>query len=857
MQWKALGAQIAQLAKRARERLKAMRPARRERAPGEARERVAVSNPADGGFFYWLLKLYGFSLAILAVASVVAGVSVYGWFSQSAPETPDLDRYATVVPGVSRVYAGDGSLLGEFADEWREIVPYEKIPKQLIDAVLATEDHDFFRHGGLYPKGIARALWQDLKTGELSQGGSTITQQVAKQFLGNEKTLERKGIEAIMARRLESRYSKEEILSVYLNHIFLGSGAYGVQAAAHRYYSKDVWDLNLGEIAMIAGLAQSPSNDSPLEHPDAAKKRRDTVLDRMVKYAHLDPAEAEKWKATSVEGSLHPYKDVFLTTEPYFAEHVRRAIVKNKNYGLDGLMKKGLTIETTIEPWMDSVAYANVDWNTRKQDKRQGWRGPEAHLEGAARDTFLERSVKKYGAGPLEPEKRYLAIVDSVKSDGAKVTVGGGHYTLPIDDMKWASKWSKTNFENDNDIDDARRALKVGDVVWVSRPPTHIKKFSDWTFDDHLNARWKREGDVKVGDDEVELEQTPHVQGALLTFDHQSGYVLAMVGGQDYARSEYNRTVQACRQPGSTYKPIYYSLALDDGYGFDTTLNDVPKAEVDPITGEVWTPENLHHSVENEVSLEHALVFSKNVPSVDLFKKVGADRVEQWARRLGFTSQIIPDRALALGASCTYMDELARAFSIFARNGRWLDLVYVRRVKDRDGRILEDSTVYYDPMLPAADRLDRLAATAGDRAKVVIPPRTAFLTTKLLRAMVTDGFNGNLRQTEITSAGKTGTSSATMDLWFVAFTDRWLTTTWLGDDLRERPLGRDDAAFMTSVPFWARYMFEVTQGRTFHDIPWEVPQGVDPKDRGGQKGVKQHSDDEDDDGSGGDAPSKT
>jgi penicillin-binding protein 1A len=311
---------------------------------------------------------------------------------------------------------------------------------------------------------------------------------------------------------------------------------------------------------------------------------------------------------------------------------------------------------------------------------------------------------------------------------------------------------------------------------------------------------------------------------------------MAMIGGTDYASSEFNRVTQACRQPGSTYKPIYYSAALDMGYGFDTILTDIPHAEVDPVTGEVWVPKNIHDTQDNQVTLEYALVFSKNVPSVDLFKRVGAANVEKWARRLGFTSEIIADRALALGASCAYDEEMSRAFSIFARNGRWLDLVYIRRVIARDGTIVEDHTVPGDPMLSAADRLDRVAATAGLEPRQVIPARAAFLTSKLLRQMVREGYNGNLRQTGVTSAGKTGTSSNTMDLWFIAYTSRWLTTMWLGDDLHERQLGRDDASYMSAVPVWARYMWRATAGQKLEEIPWEVPAGVNPKDRGDNRG---------------------
>jgi penicillin-binding protein 1A len=398
-------------------------------------------------------------------------------------------------------------------------------------------------------------------------------------------------------------------------------------------------------------------------------------------------------------------------------------------------------------------------------------------------------------------------------------------------------------------IDNARRALRAGDVVWVSRETAVTGKYRDWFLQDGVNPRWvyvrdhgrddqeqdqerdqgRRDDD---GDVRLVLEQVPHPQGAIFTADHRTGYVEAMIGGHDFDRSEYNRTVQACRQPGSTYKPIYYSTALDVGYGYDTILNDKPRAEIDPITGEIWYPTNLGGTVDNEVTLEYSLVFSKNIPSVALFKMVGAKEVEAWARRLGFTSEIIADQALALGASCTYLDQLTRAFAIFARNGRWVDWVYVRRILDRDGHVLEDNTVAVDPGLRAGDRLDRLHATAGVTPKQVISARTAYLTSKLLSQTIRHGFATVVRQTGLDAAGKTGTSSATMDTSFVGYTARWITSVWLGDDMRVRPLGRDDAAYMTVVPMWARYMYETTQGHPNQEIPWEVPDGVDPKDRG-------------------------
>ncbi len=797
-----------------------------------ARPRVTIANRADGGLGFWLVRLYVFAaLAMMAVGALV-GLVVYRYYSTTTPRVVDLRHYVASTPAPTRIYAADGTKLGEFAREWREVVPYEQIPRPLIDAVVAIEDHDFWNHGGLYYKGIARAAWANLTAGDFAQGGSTITQQVAKQFLVSDKSLARKAREAIMARRLEAQYSKKAILSLYLNQIYLGSGAYGVAAAARRYFQKDLAELTLAEMALIAGLPKAPSAFSPITRPARAIERRDVVLDAMVRWGKLSAAEAEAAKREPL--TLKVYKEVFPDRQPYFAEHARRHVLKQ--YGEDALLAGGLRVETTAEPSFEAAAYDSVDYGTRKQDKRQGWRGPEWFVDGAARDTFIARQRERYGAGPLEPGRRYLAVVDDVGCDLAHVIVGDRRLELPSRNLRWAATWSATHAENDREISCASRAIKRGDVVWVSREIRTRGRYRDFYMPDKANPAWRVADDQRAWDeahpDVVQLDQVPHPQGSLFTADHKTGYVMAMVGGYDYARSELNRALQSCRQPGSTYKPIYYSAALDAGFGFDSMFYDRPVEIVDEVTGQVWTPTNLGGTVDNDVTLEYALVFSKNIPSVAIFGEVGAKAVEAWARRLGFTSEIIADRALALGASCTYLDELTRAFAIFARNGAWVDWSYVRRVLDRRGNVLEDHTVAYDPMLSAGDRLDRFAATAGDRPAQAISARTAYLTSKLLAQMVNYGFTKTLRATELKAAGKTGTSSATMDTSFVAYTAHHITAAWLGDDKRVRELGKKDAAFMTVVPLWARYMNQAAHGFPNLEIPWSVPPGVEPKDRG-------------------------
>ena len=816
-------------------------------ASSTARARVVIANLADGGYAYWIGKMYGFAAIVILSLFALTTIIIYSHFSLSAPPVPNLERYANIAPGVTRMYAADGTLLGEFAKEWREIVPYETIPKKLVDAFLAVEDHEFFEHRGIYYKGIGRALWKNITSGDFAQGGSTITQQVAKQFLGAEKSLSRKGKEAVMARRLEARYSKRAILAVYLNHIYLGAGAWGVSAASQRYFQKKLGALTLAESALIAGLAKAPSRFSPIAQPKLAIERRNVVLDKMQMYGFAKADDVAAAKQEPIKLDL--YRDVFPDRMPYYAEHVRRYM--NEKYGSDALFGAGMRIETAAEPAWEASAYENADFGARHQDKRQGWRGPEWRLDGAAKDMFISRQKKLYGDAPLAAGKRYLAYVDSVKSDGAKVVIGDRTFDLPLRNMRWAAKWESGNAENDKQVDSANAVLKPGFVVWVSREIRSREKFRDWSLPDTKNPSWLGRSDEHEWEDKhpdtVQLEQVPHPQSTIFTGDHHNGYVVAMVGGYDYDRSVFNRAVQACRQPGSTYKPIYYALGLDQGFGFDTILNDVPVSIVDPDTGEVWTPGNLDDTMDGDVSLEFALVFSKNIPSVDLFKRLGAKNVEEWARRLGFTTKIFADDALALGASCSKLDEMARAFTVFARNGSWWprkegkekSWVYVRRILDRAGNTVEDNTLVDDPQLSATDRFDRVAAMAGVVAPQAIPARTAYLMTRLLAHEVIYGFANVLRATGVYAAGKTGTSSATHDTMFIAYTSKFTTLVWMGDDKKERALGKSDAAYMTVVPLWSRYMYEAARGYPNTEIPWVVPAGVNPKDRGDHsKGTK-------------------
>lgn len=843
-------------------------------------KRKPVVNPADGGFFYWLFKYYFYGLVVVFLHAVAALILIYGEFARTLPEPPDPEVYKLQAPTVTRIIGGDFRPLAELATEYRDWADIEEIPDLLQKAFLAVEDRRFYEHKGIDWRGIARAAWINYRAGGIVQGGSTITQQVAKAWLGAERTLARKIREAILARRIEAGLSKDQILELYLNKIFLGHGAYGVRAAARRYFQKKMKDLNPGEMALIAGLAQAPSRYSPMTNPEQAIRRRNQVLEKMASTGAVTAEDAKKWAVSPLK--LSPKENYFRKVSPYFTEQVRRDLIDllgrraymagrrcdndSQNKKMDALAARvncvkdlgekelyrgGYVVETTIDTTVQATARKHVDEMARWMDKRQGWRGPEAYLRtDEQKKEFRKKASNHYSGRSIESGGNYLALVEDVVDGGALVSIGEKRYTLPLSEMTWAARYTTRDGTTDRAIRRAWRALMVGDVIWVKGAEDdledRVRILRDGSVDESPVKQPPADWPSKPY---VSLEQTPKVQSAILTIDHDTGYVISMVGGTDFDRSPFNRTTQACRQPGSTYKPIYYSLALDRGWGFDKKIKDTPYAIVDPDTGKKWYVrdfaynENLrnkfaHVLKDYEVTLEFALVWSKNNASVQVFRAMGANNVKEWARRLGFTTPIIPDDALALGASCTLMHELTRSFGIFARNGKWLDMKTIKRVKDRDGDIVLDKSSYVDPYLQEGEKLDRLAATIALQPKQVIRRETAYNTSRLLRQMVARGHAEPLRMTNIPAAGKTGTSSRTADTWFVGYTSKWLTGAWLGDDEYTRPLGHHDASFNTTLPLWARYMKEAVGEMPLREIPWKKPNGEILHEEGGLEHLK-------------------
>ncbi|WP_052548392.1 penicillin-binding protein 1A [Enhygromyxa salina] len=752
-------------------------------------------------------------------ALALVGRGAYRYFAEDLPQLDSVSAYREQAPGVTRIYAADGTLLAELAREHRSYAPLEDIPSPLIAAFLSAEDRRFYEHGGLDFRGLARATKANIVSGTIVQGGSTITQQVAKSFLADqERTLERKVREAILSVRMESRVGKAPILEIYLNKIFLGHGAYGVRAAASRYFDKQLDELTLAESALIAGLAQAPSRWSPVSNPDLALRRRNEVLFDMVEAGYLDADQAKQ--ASEEPIVLATLRDPFRWRAPFYAEHVRQLV--GEQLGEEAVLSDGLVIETGVNLTLQAAADQTVDAAARKLDRRHGWRGPAAHLSrDNARARLHERMLSEYGQQPFSrPDRWLLALVTNVDRHLAVVDLGAIEAELPLRLAHWAAPYDRASGENDRTITGLGQALEIGDVIWV-RP--------------HLDGEGIPQQGEESGRAVVELGQVPAVEGTLFTYDHQRGYVEAMAAGVDYDRSQYNRATQACRSPGSVFKAFYYALALDEGWQADDVLEAKPW---EPEPGEEWSPRNIDKTLDGKVLLRTALIKSLNTPSIRLFLAVGIQDVINFARKLGFTTELIADKGLSLGTSCVRIDELTAGFGVFARGGSARAPVYLRRVIDKHGQLRIDQRHPIDGAIGIGDRIDRMAALASDPPKQLLDPRTNFLISRLLREVVTSGTSTRATTIGAPSAGKSGTASGrykrdgrwddlTTDTWFVGYTSQHATAAWMGfDDRNERSLGDEDASYTTAIPMWTEFMKIVVDGRTLDRVPASVPEGI-------------------------------
>lgn len=775
----------------------------------------------------WLLLLGGTGMGLAALV----GVILYGVFAQDLPEFDAISDYRP--PVVTRVYDQTGHVIGEFFREHRTVVAYEDIPPKLVQAFLASEDDRFFEHGGIDYFGILRAAIANIKAGRVVQGGSTITQQVAKALLvseegyreGTKKKLSRKIKEAILAQRLERRLRKEDILSMYLNHIFLGNQAYGVHSAAQHYFRKNIHNLNIAEMALLGGLPQAPSRYSPILHPERARKRREYVLRRMQEEGFITEAELQEAKETPITVHLAP--QLARSETPYFTEHVRRDLVAR--FGEKAVLEGGLQVYTTVDAERYWAAEHAAFVNLRQVDKRQGYRGPLKRLKSRAeRDAFAERyeSFLVKTDSEMAPGRRVLAVVDAVDRGARRlnVRIGQRKAVLPLAAMRWARKVNPQEWYERALLTEIPRSIRVGDVLLVQITSRDRLKKSRRAAP-YLSTVPRR-GLV------VALEQEPDLETSLLSVAHDSGYILAMIGGYAFPRSEFNRAMQACRQPGSSFKPITYAAALDlKEWTPAHVVLDAPVTYDDPEAQRRWKPQNFETRFEGEVTLRMALQRSMNVPAIRVLDAVGIKDAIGYAQRLGIESTLRPELGLALGASCVTMAELLRVYSVFNNQGRRVPAIAITRVVDRDGRVLLDQGYYRDPWASVDLQVKRTVQRALAPPEKVIDPKVAFLITKMMRNVVEGGTGVGAKRLGVPAAGKTGTTNDSFDAWFVGFTQNIVTAAWVGYDDYVTPMGRYEQGGRAALPLWLRYMKHAVKRKTgeFAPPPGIVFVHIDPK----------------------------
>jgi penicillin-binding protein 1A len=811
---------------------------------GGRRRLVVTGLPAAGPPWRAVLRWTVFALVLVANLGVALLVGLWLHFAGGLPEIPSVAGYRP--PIVTEVVSADGQLVGEFFAERRKVVPIERIPRRLVQAFIASEDQRFFDHSGVDWRGTLRAAFTTYLLRRGVKGGSTITQQTAKAILvsaegfeeGTRRNLRRKVRELILATRLEASFTKEQILWLYLNGVYLGHHSYGVQSAAENYFRKNVEDLTLEEAALLAGLPQAPSRFSPFAHPESAKDRRRYVLRRMLEEGFI--SAAERARADAAEVRVYGLDDLFRETAPFYVEQARRHVVER--FGNERLLKEGLRVEVAMDLEKQRAAQAAMLKGLMEVDHRQGFNGPVAHVEGAERQALQARLARAWPAQALEVGDYAVGIVDRVEERAAAVVVGGQSGVLPLAGMRWARKPNPEAWYSEALIRRIPGVLEAGDVVLVRR--VERRELADREGNEPAKVK-----ELPVADVLLALEQEPKLQGALVSVDPRSGGVVAMVGGYDFEASEFNRAFQSCRQPGSAFKPIVYSAAVEKlDWTPATILTDAPLVFRDDENA--WKPQNYGQDFKGDVTLRTALVNSMNIPAVKtaeaLATKFGPGVLGEWAHQLGLTTPVKPELGSALGSSCVSLWELAGVYATFARLGEKRPGIMVKRVLDREGHTLEDHVEPRDAWVPLAARLGGAVAEATRTRSRAMDERTAYILVHLLREVATVGTGAQAARLGKPAAGKTGTTNDSFDTWFMGFTRDLATGVWLGYDINVTPLGRYETGGHAALPIWLDFMSAALRDRPQPE--WEAPVGIvtvriDPETglavAEGQKGVEE------------------
>ncbi len=742
------------------------------------------------GVVYYLF--YPFVLSVFLI--LLCGALLFFYYSRSLPDFKPLKERN--LNAYSIVYSEEDEVVGKFLMDNRIPITYQQAPRQLVHAFIAAEDAEFFQHKGVDYKGILRAMLKNLLAGRIVQGGSTITQQVTKTFfLTPKRSFLRKLKEVAYAFGLERDFSKEEILTLYLNNIYLGNGAYGVQAAAESYFNKRLEQLNLAEMAMLAGLVKAPSRYSPVNNFNRAKDRQAYVLTRMTELGFVSQEQREKALRTPMK--IQTRESAYFSKAPYFTEFIRHQ-VENK-YGKEKLYQEGLRIYTTLDLSFQKMAQRSVEMGLRELDKRKGFRGP---LHTLSEKEAKELLKKKEAVNPLSQNEIFEGVILS-KNDSKKfytVWVEDRKGILPFSAMSWALKTQLAPNDKQKKIKTPGDLFQPGDVVQV-----RVKE----TFK-------KEQPPVLI------LEQEPLVQAALLCLDPKTGHIKAMVGGRDFSESQFNRAIHSRRQPGSAFKPFIYAAALEKGYTPSTILMDSPVEYSDPDGGTYWAPKNYDKAFKGPITFRNALAHSRNVVTVKILEDIGVSFVLKFIKKFGIESPIRRDLSVALGTSGISMLEITSGFAVFANGGKRIPPVFIKKIVTMKGEVLEENTPYIETEeIEEEEEIPR--GPSPFLRENVIPAQNAFIMTHLLQGVVQHGTGQRAKVIGRPIAGKTGTSSHNMDAWFIGYTPSLLAGVWVGFD-DKNSLGGNETGARTALPIWISFMDQAL--KNFPVETFQPPNGI-------------------------------
>jgi penicillin-binding protein 1A len=732
--------------------------------------------------FFYLLLLASIGVAVVAVVLYV----------KIEPQLPSIDVLRDVqLQEPLRIYASNRQLLAEFGEKRRTPVKLSQVPDAMVQAFLAAEDDRFFEHSGVDFQGLLRAAIELVRTGKKRQGGSTITMQVARNFfLSSEKTYLRKLTEILLSYKIEGSLSKEEILELYLNKIYLGQRAYGVEAAAQVYYGMSIADLSVARMAMIAALPKAPSRINPISNPQAALERRNYILGRMHQLGYLDTAAYEAAVAEPDGARLHRVQ--VEANAAYVAEMVRHEMVER--YGVSAYTS-GYEVITTIDVPRQAAATRALRKDLLAYSKRHGYRGVEASLSLA--DIPVENRVELLAdyaqVGGLEP-----ALVTGVDEKSIEVLLKNNEtITVDWEGLSWARPYRSVNSlgpapKQAGDI------VAVGDVVRVSGS----------------DAEW-------------ELAQVPVVEGALVSLRPTDGAIQALVGGFDFKRSKFNRATQAKRQPGSSFKPIIYSAALEKGFTPASIINDAPVVFDDSQLESTWRPENYSGKFFGPTRLREALYRSRNLVSIRILRAIGAGYAATYAENFGFSAEELPHNlTLALGSASVTPLQMARAYAVLANGGYLIEPYLISSIQNAAGEVIfmADSPVVCPDCPEVLDEINSGMQKQVKLAPQVLSPRNVWLMTSMMRDVIQRGTGVKARVLGRSDlAGKTGTTNEQMDGWFSGFNHALVATAWVGFDKLE-PLGRRETGGRSALPMWIDYMREALQG--IEELNQQPPEGL-------------------------------